>query len=293
MTCLKAQRDYNPFGCTINCDGHFYYFHVVNGVIHEPAQPFTTICVLPLIFFLNWNITVVPVNFIYRYLAVCQKYEMSTLTFLGTIALSTIGPLIYVIAIAYGEFRDDHLRPTVASMFIATDWTDAAGDPPNFSVMIADSVTLHTIVIPISALFTYIVVIFCTIEIYRKVRQLREIQGKNHSGKNFQLNLVLVCNAVVPFIVSAIPSGAVQTAKIMGLKVPSVIGQIALLTPWSAVTSPLMALIIVSPFRNLLIRPILKWTGTTKKTGRLFSIGTSNEHPLRSIAPKNQMTPTI
>uniref|UniRef100_A0A7E4VU32 G protein-coupled receptor n=1 Tax=Panagrellus redivivus TaxID=6233 RepID=A0A7E4VU32_PANRE len=242
------------FSAVVN--GHFCFFHIVAGVINEPSQPWTTLLVLPCVFFLNWNITIVPVHFVYRYFAVCRNYEMSLKTFLASLALSALGPAIYVGAIGIGEFKDDHLRASVAHVFQGTDWMSPNGNPPSFAVMIADGITLHTVIVPISTLVSYSIVAVCAIAISLRVGRMRKIQDTTHHRKNFQLNLVLLCHALVPFIVSALPSGGVQTAKIFGLKMPAFVGYITLLTPYSSVANPIMALLIVSPYRRFWLRPI-------------------------------------
>uniref|UniRef100_A0A7E4VD74 G-protein coupled receptors family 1 profile domain-containing protein n=1 Tax=Panagrellus redivivus TaxID=6233 RepID=A0A7E4VD74_PANRE len=231
-------------------DGHFYFFHVLSGIIFQPPQPWTTIFVIPYVFFLNWNVTIVPVHFIYRYLVVCQNYEMGLWVFFGAVLISAIAPAIYVVLIACGELQDNHMTESMSYLFKNSDWVDSNGNTPNFAIMQSDGITLHTVIVPVSILLSYIIVFVCTIQIHTRVQHLNHIQKDRQKAKNVQLNVVLICNAVVPFVVSAIPSGSVQVAKLFGFSLPATISHIMLLTPWSAVTNPIMAMTIVTPYRR-------------------------------------------
>uniref|UniRef100_A0A7E4W5L1 G-protein coupled receptors family 1 profile domain-containing protein n=1 Tax=Panagrellus redivivus TaxID=6233 RepID=A0A7E4W5L1_PANRE len=233
----------------VNDKDSSYFIHITSGVLNDLPQPWTTIITGVYVFFLNWTITIVPVNFVYRYLSVCHDYEISISGFIFITLISTIAPGIYAVSTVVYEFQGEIFKDKLTYLFNDTDWLSPDGTPPHFAVMEADSNNIHNYVIPIAALISYIIVVLCAIQIWRKFYRLRKLQDK-YVRKSYSLNVVLITNAVVPLLVQVVPSGGAAVARLFGFNMPPALVYISMVSPWSAAISPLMDLIVVQPYRH-------------------------------------------
>uniref|UniRef100_A0A914QRC3 Uncharacterized protein n=1 Tax=Panagrolaimus davidi TaxID=227884 RepID=A0A914QRC3_9BILA len=245
-----------PIGTTLNGDPIF--FHIIGGLIFSPPQPWTTILATIAVFFAIYNITTAPVSFIYRYLIICHNYELTILPFFGLCVIAGIGPLGYALTILYKELTTRELEDEAVALFAGSDWIDSDGNPPNFGVMYTSRYSVNTYITPVTVFISYSIVIYCTIWISLKMWKLRAMQA-NSTGRNrrsqSQLQTVLFCQALIPFFTAGLSTLAIQIGKIFGLSQPWWFFYLNLINTWSPVVNPLVALIVIAPYRKFILHP--------------------------------------
>uniref|UniRef100_A0AC34G301 Uncharacterized protein n=1 Tax=Panagrolaimus sp. ES5 TaxID=591445 RepID=A0AC34G301_9BILA len=286
LTLISVLTMVQPIGATLNGDPIF--FHIIGGLIYSPPQPWTTILATIAVFFAIYNITTAPVSFIYRYLIICHNYELTTLPFIGLCIFAGIGPLGYASTILIKELSTRNLEDEAVSLFnnsdwlgsdgkppnfeLSTrnledeamslfnnsDWLGSDGNPPNFGVMYTSKTSVNTYITPVTVFISYSIVIYCTIWISLKMWKLRAMQA-NSTGRNrrsqSQLQTVLFCQALIPFLTSGVSTLAIQIGKIFGLSQPWWFFYLNLINTWSPVVNPLVALIVIAPYRKFVLHP--------------------------------------
>ena len=258
------------------------FFHIVDGLIANPPQPWTTIFASVTIFFQIYNIATASVSFVYRYLIICHNYELSGKQFLGLCLVAGLGPLAYSLSILISELGTRDLEADVAVMFTDTDWMDADGRIPAFGVMLTSQSFVSSFITPVTIIITYCIVAYCTIQISSKMWGLRAMQ-QHASGTNIrsqgQLQTVLYSQALIPFFTSGISTLAIQCGKILGFPQP---WWLNLINTWSPVVNPLVVLLVITPYRRFLIHPFASKVDDSSTNGTIRCLTETTQHLSKS-----------
>ena len=234
------------------------FFHIISGLIYSPPQPWTTILATIAIFFAIFNVTTAPVSFIYRYLIICHNRELTALPFIGLCVAAGMGPFAYALTVLIRELQTRDLEEEVKYLFDNTDWIGPDGKAPAFGVMYISKTSVNAYITPVTVVISYSIVIYCTIRISKTMLSLRAMQ-QNSTGRNrrsqSQLQTVLFFQALVPFCTSGVSTLAIQVGKIFGLSQPWWFYYLNLLNTWSPVANPLVALLVIAPYRKFILHP--------------------------------------
>ncbi|KAI6217120.1 hypothetical protein M3Y99_01782500 [Aphelenchoides fujianensis] len=198
----------------------------------------------------------VPIDYLYRYVLIVRKRELSIAELISAISFCCLivfaSTFLFVYAFVQEEKDLDQYGHLLAGDGM---WLEADGQPARF---IATDCTnpfflLALFISATVATAAYVLVVFLGVSIYRELTSMRAIASRKTLRLQRSMSIVLIIKAVFPFLCSTLPVFFLIFSVSLGLNIPNLGLFLVIVNSWIPVISPLSTLLLLSGYRRRLL----------------------------------------
>ncbi|CAD5211408.1 unnamed protein product [Bursaphelenchus okinawaensis] len=233
-------------------------FLVVSGVLSDYGTLVGRISILLYTMMVLLEITLIPIDYFYRYMLLCRNQKFTTTKFIycfiGALGVSIFQNVIGNTCIEFGPTSDNiHYWKMITDKHPFDKLSPfAVYDPESNSKVQYNFITAVCIIV-----LCYSIVGYCTYQI-RKTLLLNERSRVRRESRRIsaQITRVMIFQALLPCVVMCAPALMICACFLIGVNVEQAGELISILIHWMPTLKPIATIYIVHPYRRAFLRKL-------------------------------------
>uniref|UniRef100_A0A914PIJ5 Uncharacterized protein n=1 Tax=Panagrolaimus davidi TaxID=227884 RepID=A0A914PIJ5_9BILA len=205
-------------------------------------------------FFMNFNVAILPVQYIYRYILICYRKSITLKYFILLCFTASLLPLAIVYGYVTACWPDSYFSLYV-QFLNKPEWLLSNGKIPGFVACRLLELEFTNLLNNILFIIVYVIIIFCSFKVILNLRQLKRTTTKNSQKMQTQITLILLVQALIPLIIQVFPQVAGNIASKMSPESFAYFNiAMMILTAWAPLTYPICTIFIIGSYRGALFK---------------------------------------
>ncbi|KAI6218290.1 hypothetical protein M3Y95_01174300 [Aphelenchoides besseyi] len=268
---------------------------VVLGPLANWSQSLSILSISLFTFAFMQELTFTWIDYYYRYVLLCRNERFTNCRLTICIMISVFITAVHTVLSSYlatqyffpSSPQAIEYWPAIRQQFQLQEKPLPFGiiDPetPYMSLCMASACLMTTAV--------YSTIAYCTYKIRQTLKENARRQSRRKESRRvtFQITMVMICQATLPFIVLALPILLVTILNLFNVGMQHVGDMITLTMSWTPVLKPFATIFIVTPYRRFIARKLVgKWVSlptTTASADNSFSHSQPTTNPIISSTP--------